>query len=325
MMKQSARLWLLYGMFMVLLLLGTMIFLPNLDVQAQGPQPITPGAPVVTIQPTLDKTQCLPAKFQIGEDAIVIAGVFIRAQPTVSGGQVGYTNNRQLVHITDGPVCADGYLWWKVSGVPIAGWIAQGRADIGTLMYRPDESNACRNAAPLLVNNTAETAYYVKLRAESHPDALVNTVIPPATLIDVLEGPYCDGSANWWKVRAVVVNVTYTGWIQDRVSGNIALYAPYIPSLEDGTLCQHPRPFSIGTQGFVSYKDGKAKPLRAQPGEKGALIVSLLNNVPFVVLDGPVCKDNRNWWKIRVLASTEVVGWFSEGSSGVGFWIKRAS
>jgi hypothetical protein len=34
-----------------------------------------------------------------------------------------------------------------------------------------------------------------------------------------------------------------------------------------------------------------------------------------------VCRDNLNWWKVRVLASQEVVGWLAEGSAGVGYWI----
>ena len=47
-----------------------------------------------------------------------------------------------------------------------------------------------------------------------------------------------------------------------------------------------------------------------------------MNNEPFVIEGGPVCRENLNWWRIRVLASQEVVGWMAEGSSGIGYWMR---
>ena len=77
-----------------------------------------------------------------------------------------------------------------------------------------------------------------------------------------------------------------------------------------------------GQRGFIYYYDDKPKSLRAAPGENSTLLFTLVFGVPFIVEEGgPVCANNMNWWKVRVLASTPVIGWVSEGSTFAGYWL----
>jgi len=69
----------------------------------------------------------------------------------------------------------------------------------------------------------------------------------------------------------------------------------------------------IGIKGRVSYTDGTPLRLRREPfiDLKTNYIKDLSEGTRFTILDGPVCKDEYVWWKIRTNNDHE--GWSAEG------------
>ena len=116
-----------------------------------------------------------------------------------------------------------------------------------------------------------------------------------------------------------VVNVAYDGWMAEGQSQDNYYLLP--EDLDAQSVCAMPRDFSIGQQVRVYYREGGPKSLRAAPGVDAPLLFSLVRNMPMVIEGGPICRDDLNWWQVRVLASTPVTGWMAEGSPGVGYWI----
>lgn len=264
-----------------------------------------------------------PLFLKPGDYAYIRSGVNVRHLPTLSGAPVAYTSENIDVVITEGPVCADGYNWWRVSGPENPGWVAEGRIDVGFYLipYNLDLSGSCVSLYALAAGKRAELLVNTRVREAANPDALVKTVAPAGSMVDIIGGPQCVGGYYWWEVRVTVVDFTYQGWMAEGQDQVYWLVPEDAPSTEDGTLCAPPLKFAQGTRGLVRYRDGTPKYLRAAPGTDGDAMFSLVNNVPFIVIGGPICRNNLNWWKIRVLASTEVIGWMAEGSPGVGYWM----
>jgi hypothetical protein len=96
---------------------------------------------------------------------------------------------------------------------------------------------------------------------------------------------------------------------------------PYQGS-SDGTICAYPLNLKIDERVRVIYDDGIPKNLRAAPDLQSAILYELVEGVPMVIIGGPVCADTYNWWQVRILSSTEVIGWFAEGGPDA-WWIAR--
>lgn len=278
--------------------------------------------PILYATPTVIGGCPPPISAQVGDAGYIRAGVWVRHQPTLSGALVYYVAENINVTIVEGPVCADGFNWWRVTGTDNPGWVVEGRADIGYFLF----SYGARpvGCAPLYQNavgKSAELLLNTRVRASADPNALVKTVAPAGAIVAIVGGPQCVDGYLWWQVEVTVADFLYNGWMAEGGDGVYWLVPQDAPSLADGTLCADPRGFVQGQRAIVRYRSGPPKTLRAAPGEDAQALFSLVRGVPLVILDGPVCANNLNWWKVRVLASTEVIGWLAEGSPGVGYWI----
>lgn len=307
------------------LVLGLVAMSVSGPASAQEPVP----APVQYYTPTpeaLLRDGCfIPLALQPGDTAYIRAGIIVRYEPNISSAIMHYTDVRTAVIITEGPVCANGYNWWRVSGTENPGWVAEGTPDSYFIQTGiPPVSDACVSVFPLRIGGTADLMAGMRVREEPNLTALVLTVAPAGSQVEIIGGPLCAEGMNWWQVRAVVVGFTYEGWMAEGSFGVQYVLPDDRPSLEDGTLCALPLGFGPGTRAFVNYRDGVPKYLRSAPGtNEGVALFSLVRYVPFIVVGGPVCRDNMNWWQIRVLASTEVTGWMAEGSPGIGYWMRE--
>jgi uncharacterized protein YraI len=94
-----------------------------------------------------------------------------------------------------------------------------------------------------------------------------------------------------------------------------------LPSFEDGTVCGAPLDLPLGATAYVSSFDGYPHNLRAAPGTTAPITEELLDGVSFEMIGGPVCRNNLNWWQVRLLGLAPLEGWIAEGSTGVGYWI----
>lgn len=65
------------------------------------------------------------------------AGVILRAQPSTNAAEVGLLNTYEWVTIIDGPVAADGLIWWQVKAENAVGWAAESNGIIQLLSAEP--------------------------------------------------------------------------------------------------------------------------------------------------------------------------------------------
>lgn len=65
---------------------------------------------------------------QVGRQGRVTPGLAnkVRNSPSLSAGQIGKIDEGEVFSVIDGPQCADGFTWWKVSYDGLEGWTASG-------------------------------------------------------------------------------------------------------------------------------------------------------------------------------------------------------
>jgi uncharacterized protein YraI len=293
------------------------------------PQPITPGVPLFTPSALPLATGCYaPLALAEGATASMRAGVYTRSAPTRSSPFTHYTTARTSVTVLDGPVCADGYNWWRVSGAGEPGWVAEGRPDtgyflrVGAAADAAADAVACGAGSANRAGGEAELALNTRVRAEPNTGAATLTVAPAGSSVQVLEGPRCDEAGTWFRGRVNVLGLDYEGWLLEGADGITWLVAMGSPMLDDGSLCAAPLPFYLAQRARVRDRGAIPKTLRSAPGTDAPALFGLIPDTPLVIEDAvPVCRENMNWWKVRVLTSEPVIGWISEGSPGTGYWI----
>lgn len=308
------------------------------------PAVLTPGQPLSALgaQPTLDAKVCYPPlPLEIGQVIYIEPGVNIRSAADGSSPIVWNTsyNNRDQdgrtidptfdlqAYVLAGPVCTLGQNWWQVRLPGNDGWVAEGRPDDGSgyLLRIPgvDSDAICQSPYGLQAGDVADLLLNARVRTEPDVNALVRTIAPAGTPVEVIAGPRCLDRVNWWQVRVNVAGVTYSGWMAEGLDGIVWLLPADLPSYEDGTLCGAPLDLPLGSVAYVDSFDGYPHNLRAAPGTNAPIVEELIDGVSFEMIGGPACRNNLNWWQVRLLAPTPLEGWIAEGSTGVGYWISR--
>jgi hypothetical protein len=89
------------------------------------------GGQVVATASIPDSYYCpgTPAvALQVGGQGRVTPGLAnkVRSAPSLSAVQIGRIDEGEVFSVIDGPQCADGYTWWKVSYNGLEGWTASG-------------------------------------------------------------------------------------------------------------------------------------------------------------------------------------------------------
>ncbi len=302
----------------VLALTPTASTVPGAADHLAQPIPVTPGVPIfaVTAVATLPAGGCyVPLPLEVGGPVIIRGGVNIRSGPSLAEALVNYTSEETLAAVTEGPVCANGFNWWRVN-MPAGndGWVAEGRPDAEYFVVVPPsvlEENACAPAQPFVQGERLVVLSSVRLRQNAGTAGLVLTVVPAGELVTVLSGPMCVDGLNWWLVDATVVNFPYRGWIAESAAGS-----QYVQSLSavNAEVCAAPLPFDLGTAGYVDLPPGQEpRYLRSTPGRDAPVLLALIHGTPFTIIGGPVCADGTNWWQVQLRSNLFVIGWLSEG------------
>jgi hypothetical protein len=73
---------------------------------------------------------------------------------------------------------------------------------------------------------------------------------------------------------------------------------------------------TVGGRGRVKLYPNLPNRVRESPGTDGRVLGPMDTGVVFQVLDGPVCENNINWWRVR---SSDMEGWTAEGKDGEYF------
>jgi hypothetical protein len=271
-------------------------------------------------------TTC-PTSFGFGAGDIVVltGGVVIRYEPNPSAPFiVTFPENRLFTVLEGGPMCVEGINWYPITGHGVTGWVSEGTRD-GLrywlrLVRRAGEPEVpCLTPLNLVEGNRFAMNVNVRMRAQPSTAALTLTVVPYTATVNVLEGPVCNEGINWWYVRATVVDFVYEGWMAESSRGGTEFVNVPRPR-----PCHSPLRLDIGEQARVIYNDENPKRLRDAPTVRGNIITELIENVPLVIIGGPVCADSYNWWNVRVLASTPFEGWLAEGGPA-NYWIAPVS
>lgn len=308
-----------------LLLIALLAGLTSLvSAQTATPTPIptiTPLGFVVTVAPTTFYVTTLtptptpgcpvPLPMVKGQTAYVSGGLYVRNEPSESSPWVNYYQKQVTVIITDGPVCSNQrYNWWKVSGPGNDGWVAEGTP--AQYFMRPGPAPAgvfCNASVDLTIGEPTRLRLGLKVHQDPSVDGLVLTVAPADAIADVLDGPRCLNGYNWWKIRVTVLNVSYSGWVADGAEGITLLENPNATATP---FCGPAKLLRVGLTGYVQYIDHIPKNTRVAPSINSEITATLLDGIGFTIIDGPVCADGYNWWRIQILSRPDVTGWFSD-------------
>jgi hypothetical protein len=268
---------------------------------------------VTTAIPSPTPGCAAPLALQRGQQAFVRGGIFVRTGPSESTPYVNYYTESVTVTIVEGPIC-DGQLfnWWRVRGPGQDGWIAEGTPN-RYFIYGSIPISECSAPGTLVVGQEARILNGVRVREQADEDALVLTVAPFDSLVQVLEGPVCADDLFWWRIRVTVVGVVYEGWAADADTGGTPLMLD--EAARTASVCLRPLPLTIGGRAYVDYDDQELKNLRAAPTTRAALVASLLDGIALDVIGGPVCSEGLNWWQVRVVPRPDVTGWMAEGGN----------
>jgi hypothetical protein len=248
----------------------------------------------------------------------LIPGVTVRSAPSVSAAFVNNYTQLTVLRVGDGPVCADGYNWWFVSGSGDPGWVIEGRPGRYFLTQLIEPGQNCPIPQPLTIGSSAVNARDLALREDPATGALALTVIPARTLMTVVGGPACGQDMNWWQVRVPlgVDGQTVTGWVTEGMDSElfVAAYPPPTPDF----FCRRALRLNPGTTAAVTYDDRVPRFLRSEPGVNAPIVQRLIGGVAFEITGAPVCVDSFNWFPVRILTTT-ITGWLAEGQPG-DYW-----
>ncbi|MBA3874041.1 MAG: SH3 domain-containing protein [Anaerolineae bacterium] len=90
-----------------------------------------------------------------------------------------------------------------------------------------------------------------------------------------------------------------------------AFIMPTPPAAPTASCAGAPRErLIIGERGRVLPDDPRSVNVRRLPGTKNTLVTTIPINALFTVLDGPVCAEGFEWYKVHY---REATGWLAEG------------
>jgi len=123
-------------------------------------------------------------------------GLRLRANPTLKASVVATLPEGARITVTGGPVQADGYTWWKLSGPLGTGWGA-----VGTWL-----TPAPVVGGTVTVANTGGLGLH--LRRDASARAPVVATLGEGASATVVGGPIQRDGYTWWRIRSA----SGTGW-----------------------------------------------------------------------------------------------------------------
>ncbi|MBX3071434.1 MAG: SH3 domain-containing protein [Thermomicrobiales bacterium] len=233
-----------------------------------------------------------PGKFTVHDRVVVTNGPLnIRNNPSTSAQVTGsYATSSQFC-VTQGPVFANGYEWYKSS----LGWSAGQFCDLVS-------ANACNpaNSGPF----TKDDRIYVangplNVRSAPSTSAAVLGKLSSGAEACVLDGPVSASSYVWYRVRSAGIE----GWVAAKFCG-ITQYGGCRTTVSRGR-------FDPGDT--VEIFDGPAN-LRESPTVSASVVITYGTWTDFCVLDGPVYADGYDWYEVSRYGNT---GWIAGAYLGL--------
>ena len=155
----------------------------------------------------------LPTLLSVGQQAIVSPGLAnrVRSAATISADAIGRMEPGTVVNVTAGPVCADGYHWFAVSGADIAGWSAEGREGEYWLMLHLNCADSPPTRLTTGMSAVVSDDYSVRIRdGVGSVNTNVITIVESGTQFTIIGQQQCDAAGiRWYPIQ---LNDIY-GWI----------------------------------------------------------------------------------------------------------------
>lgn len=126
--------------------------------------------------------------------------LMLRSGPSVSNSIITTLAEGTRMNVIGGPVQADGFTWWNISGVNGTGWSVVGE----WLVPTPQ------------IGQTVTVSYTggvgLRLRETASLSGAVITTLPEGTQMTVFGGPVQVNGYTWRAIQGAVGGTTYTGW-----------------------------------------------------------------------------------------------------------------
>jgi hypothetical protein len=231
-----------------------------------------------------------------------------RSEPGVDAEyQVGFLEGSEVT-ILDGPVRADGYIWWQVEYAGSSGWCAEGDPESGEMWLTPffplsDEDKA-KTAAAL----TAATA---EIEAET---AEAEAAAETAEVAVVAETAEAEAAAETAEAEAAVETTEAAVALAESATATPSPSPTPTPSPTEEIL-----PLHVGGTALVTNVGGAKLSARDEPGLDGVVVTQFLDGEEVVVLLGPIDADGYTWWRVE---GENGVGWSAEKDPDEGtIWL----
>jgi uncharacterized protein YraI len=176
-----------------------------------------------------------PLRLTVGGDVRLLLNLRVRSAPSTTAPTVTTLDVDTVGVVLEGPSCANNVNWWRIRANGFEGWVAEG--------YPTD--NYLAPASPLPETDSIPGACVVPLSLQAgsrvaidYRDGVPRTLraAPTSTsaaiaslineiALEVIEGPVCAETYNWWFVR--VVGSSVTGWIAEGRPGTYWLRVLY--------------------------------------------------------------------------------------------------
>lgn len=161
-----------------------------------------------------DSTCPLTPRLTLGQRGVVTPGNAnnVRDTPTTSGTRLFQLAAGTQFEVLEGPVCADGFHWWRVSANGQTGWTVEGS---GTDYFLAPLDSSVPSPAPasqgdgqcglptrLFAGQLAFINSSTPNRLRDQPSAAgaqIGQVFNDQNL-QLLEGPVCNAGFTWWRV-----------------------------------------------------------------------------------------------------------------------------
>lgn len=177
------------------------------------------------------------------------------------------------------------------------------------ILYQP-LSNCV--ASHLRIGDSAFVSYdggKNKIRSEpdTSPSDNIIAEIQPGEVVRIVGGPECNYGWILWEVETTRQE---TGWTPESDGQEFWLMLLTTRKICDGAL---PTRLLEGKKAKVNEEPPDSNLLRTGPSRFDTVIDRIKPGKWMMVLEGPICGEKTNWWKVENL-ETGIVGWTMEGN-----------
>lgn len=234
----------------------------------------------------LSPSDALPpvGEYGVGDRLVVNTDLMnIRSEPSIRSSVVAIIPYDEPVEVSEGPVPASGYRWYRLITGYGSGWAVE-RYLIAPGARKPESRFVTGDS--VAVDDPAG----LKLRADASSGSSVIASLPTGTHGTVIDGPTLGDRLTWLKIETALG----TGWCAE-------LYL--IDAITPASIQAR---FAVGDQIFV---DTDWLNVREAPGMDSQVVATLGTRVIGTVLDGPKTMANLLWYHIQTADGS---GWCVE-------------